>query len=112
MIDVSPKFVLVPAELETLMQQALAEVQAVATAEVNPFSNLTLLVEPRLTSPTQFYVVADPARVDGLEFAYLEGAPGPQIESRVGFEVDGLEIKVRLDFGCGWIDYRSWYRVG
>ena len=112
LIDVSPKFVLVPAELETLMQQALAEVQAVATAEVNPFSNLTLLVEPRLTSPTQFYVVADPARVDGLEFAYLEGAPGPQIESRVGFEVDGLEIKVRLDFGCGWIDYRSWYRVG
>ncbi len=112
LIDVSPKFVLVPAELETLMQQALAEVQAVATAEVNPFSNLTLLVEPRLTSPTQFYVVADPARVDGLEFAYLEGAQGPQIESRVGFEVDGLEIKVRLDFGCGWIDYRSWYRVG
>lgn len=112
LFDVSPKFVLVPAELETLMQQALAEVQAVATAEVNPFSNLTLLVEPRLTSPTQFYVVADPARVDGLEFAYLEGAPGPQIEGRVGFEVDGLEIKVRLDFGCGWIDYRSWYRVG
>ena len=112
LIDVSPKFVLVPAELEALMQQALAEVQAVATAEVNPFSNLTLLVEPRLTLPTQFYVVADPARVDGLEFAYLEGAPEPQIESRVGFEVDGLEIKVRLDFGCGWVDYRSWYRVG
>lgn len=112
LIDVSPKFVLVPAELETLMQQALAEVQAVATAEVNPFSNLTLLVEPRLTSATQFYVVADPARVDGLEFAYLEGAPGPQIESRVGFEIDGLEIKVRLDFGAGWVDYRSWFRVG
>ena len=112
LIDATPKFVLVPAELETVMSQALAEVQAVATSEVNTFSNLTLLVEPRLISATQFYVVAAPSMIDGLEFAYLEGSPGPQIESRVGFEIDGLEIKVKLDFGCGWVDYRSWFRVG
>ena len=51
------------------MQKALAEIQATATEDHNPFSNLTLAVEPRLTSATKFYMVADPQIVDGLEFA-------------------------------------------
>ncbi len=110
-IDVAPRYVLVPPELETAMQKALAEIQATATEDYNPFSTLTLVVEPRLTSATRFYMVADPQIVEGLEFAYLEGAPGPQIETRAGFEVDGTQIKVRLDYGCGWVDYRGWHRA-
>ena len=93
------------------MQKALAEIQATATEDHNPFSNLELAVEPRLTSATKFYMVADPQIVDGLEFAYLEGAPGPQIETRAGFEVDGTQTKVRLDCGCGWVDYRGWHAL-
>lgn len=112
LIDVAPRFVLVPPELETDMQRALAAIQASTSADFNPFSTLALVVEPRLTSQTRWYVVADPQTVDGLEYAYLEGAPGPQIETRAGFEVDGTQIKVRLDFGCGWVDHRAWYRVG
>jgi len=111
-IDVAPRYVLVPPELETDMERALSAIQASTVEDFNPFSALTLVVEPRLTSETRFYLVADPATVDGLEYAYLEGAPGPQIETRTGFEVDGTQIKVRLDFGCGWVDYRGWYRVG
>lgn len=110
-IDVAPRYVLVPPELETDMQKALAEIQATSTEEFNPFSALTLAVEPRLVSQSRWYVVADPATVDGLEYAYLEGAPGPQIETRQGFEVDGVQIKVRLDFGSGWVDHRGWYLV-
>ena len=56
------------------------------------------------------YCLTDPAMIDGLEYAYLEGAPGPQIETRQGFEVDGVQMKVRLDFGCGWVDHRSWFK--
>lgn len=111
-IDVTPRFVLVPPELETAMEKAISAVQATKTSDVNPFASLTLVVEPRLTSATRWYLASDPAMIDGLEYAYLEGAPGPQIETRVGFEVDGMQIKVRLDFGAGWIDYRGWYRVG
>ena len=112
LIDVTPRFVLVPPELETLAEMVLAEIAAAKTADVNPFSKLSLLVEPRLTNPAQWYVVADPASAEGLEYAYLEGAPGPQIETRAGFEVDGVQIRVRLDFGAGWIDHRAWHRVG
>lgn len=112
LIDATPRFVLVPAELETVAEQALAEIAATKTADHNPFENLTLVTDPRLTSATQWYVVADPAMIDGLEYAYLEGAPGPQIETRQGFEVDGVQMKIRLDFGCGWTDHRGWHRVG
>lgn len=112
LIDVTPKFVLVPADLETVMEKVISQVQATTVSDVNPFAKLTLVVEPRLTSATQWYVVADPALIDGLEYAYLEGAPGPQIETKAGFEVDGVQIKVRLDFGAGWIDHRGWYRLG
>ncbi|GAA0303425.1 prohead protease/major capsid protein fusion protein [Rhodovulum strictum] len=111
-IDVAPRYVLAPPELETEMQKALAAIQATSSEDFNPFSTLALVVEPRLTSQTRWYVVADPATVDGLEYAYLEGAPGPQIETRAGFEVDGTQVKVRLDYGCGWVDHRGWYRVG
>ncbi|MEM1345997.1 MAG: prohead protease/major capsid protein fusion protein, partial [Pseudomonadota bacterium] len=75
MIEVAPRFVLVPPDLETEMQRALAEVAANETAQINPFSALSLLVEPRLAAPMTWYVVADPATIDGLEWAYLEGAP-------------------------------------
>ena len=112
LIDVTPRFVVVPPDLETAMEKALTAVQASKTADANPFANLTLVVDPRLTPGTRWYVAADPALIDGLEYAYLEGAPGPQVETKTGFEVDGVQMKVRLDFGCGWIDHRGWFRVG
>lgn len=109
LISVTPKFVLVPSDLETATEKLLSTVQATAVTDVNPFALLSLIVEPRLTDTGRWYVAADPAEIDGLEFAYLDGAPGPQIESRNGFEVDGVEIKVRLDFGAGFVDHRGWF---
>jgi hypothetical protein len=31
------------------------------------------------------------------------------VETRNGFDVDGVEIKARLDFGAGGIDHRGAY---
>lgn len=112
LIDVTPRFVLVPPELETIAEQVLTEIAATTTADVNPFGKLVLLVEPRLSVANRWYVVSDPASAEGLEYAYLEGAPGPQIETRAGFEVDGVQTRIRLDFGAGWTDHRAWHRVG
>lgn len=109
-IDAKPYAVVVAPEMETAAEQLLTEINATNTDDVNPFGKLMLAVEPRLTDTGAWYVAADPATIDGLEYAYLEGAPGPQIETRQGFEVDGVQMKVRLDFGCGWIDHRGWYK--
>ncbi len=109
-IAVTPKFLLVPPELETMAETLVAQITPATVDEVNVFtSKLTVLVEPRLTDTGRWYVVADPAEVDGLEFAYLEGEPGPQIETQAGFDVDGVKVKVRLDFGAGFVDWRGWY---
>lgn len=109
LIAVTPKFLLVPSALETTATKALAAVSASETFMTNPFAGaLTALVEPRLPSASRWYIVGD-GTIDGLEYAYLAGQPGPQIESRAGWEVDGVEFKIRLDFGCGFLDYRNWY---
>jgi phage major head subunit gpT-like protein/phage head maturation protease len=109
-INVAPKFLIVPPHLETAAEQLLALIQATNSDDVNPFGGkLELLVEARLKSATRWYIAADPANVDGLEYAYLQGEEGPQLETKAGFEVDGMQFKVRLDFGGAFLDHRGWY---
>ncbi len=109
-IRVTPRNLLVPPALETTAEKWLASIAPATAADVNPFSgSLSLVVEPRLSSATRWYVTAEPSEIDGLEFAYLSGAEGPQVESRSGWDVDGVEIRVILDFGAGFIDHRGWF---
>jgi len=109
-IRVTPKHLMVPPALETEAEKWLAAVSAAKAADVNPFSgSLSLVVEPRLASTTRWYVTANPAEIDGLEFAYLAGGEGPQVESKSGWDIDGVEIRVILDYGAGFVDYRGWY---
>ena len=109
-INVVPTFLVVPPELETLAEQVLTEIAASEVANANPFAGkLKLLVEPRLTSASAWYVCAAPGAPDGLQHAYLDGVAGPQLFTREGFEVDGIEYKVRMDFGAGFTDHRGWY---
>lgn len=109
LISVTPRFLLAPPDMETACEKLLTQVQAVTTDGVNPFARLALVIEPRLVDVHRWYLVADPAEIDGLEYAYLSGSPGPQIETRAGFEVDGVQVKVRLDYGAGFVDWRGWY---
>jgi hypothetical protein len=109
LIVVEPAYVVVPPELETATEKLLTSIQPVVIDNVNVFSRLKLIVEPRFKDAFRWYVVADPASVDGLEYAYLAGSPGPQTFTRLGFEIDGVETKVRLDYGGGFVDWRGWY---
>lgn len=110
-IRVDPAMLIVPPELETVAEQLVAEIAATSTDESNPFSSkLTVLADAHLTDPQAWYVAALPGRPEGLQHAYLDGATGPQIFTREGFEVDASEFKVRLDFGAGFVDHRAWYK--
>lgn len=110
-INATPKYLLVPADLETEADQCLAVIYATAAADSNPLSGkLTVLTEARLTSATAWYLVADPAVLPCLEYSYLSGAEGPQLQSREGFDVLGQEFRVLIDFGCGALDWRGIYR--
>lgn len=109
-LNLQAKFLVAPAALETVAQQMLADIVSTKSGDVNPFAgSLTLIVEPRLdaVSDKAWYLICDPARIDTIEYAYLSGEQGVYIETRQGFHVDGVEIKARLDFGAGVIDYRG-----
>jgi hypothetical protein len=108
-IDIAPRYLLVGPDKETEAEQILTVLNPAAAADTNPFAGkLALAVDARLTG-TRWYVSADPATVDGLEYAYLEGEEGVAIETKAGFEVDGVQTKARVDFGAGFVDWRGWY---
>ena len=109
-VNATPAFLVVGPALETLGEQLLATLAAATPADVNPFSGgrLQLLVEPRLTGKS-WYLFATPGSRAVFEQAHLEAAPGPQVDSRLGWDVLGVDYRVYIDFGCGAIDWRGAY---
>lgn len=114
-LNVRPAFLIVPASLELKAEQLVAQnLMPAATSSVVPQSIRTLapISEPRLdaASETAWYLAASPNQIDTIEYAYLEGQQGAYIETRNGFDVDGVEIKCRLDFGAKAIDWRGLFK--
>ena len=48
--------------------------------------------------------------IDTVEYCYLEGEEGVHSEVKNGWEIDGIEIKARLDFAAKAIDHRGLIR--
>ncbi|MBF0187086.1 MAG: peptidase U37 [Magnetococcales bacterium] len=114
-LNIRPHFLVIPAALEVTAEQLLAQNLVPAkSADVVPNSlrTLSVIAEPRLdtSSETAWYLIAHPGQIDTIEYAYLEGNSGVHIETRNGFDVDGVEIKARLDFGAKAIDWRGFWR--
>ena len=61
---------------------------------------------PRITG-TEWYIFCDPLEAPVIEVAFLNGEQEPFLESMQGFEVDGMQWKVRLDYGVAAIDFRG-----
>jgi HK97 family phage prohead protease len=110
-IDIAPKFLVVGPAKETEAEQLLTTLAAAQVDEVNPFpGKLELLVDQRITGNT-WYLFADPAQAPVVEYATLRGqGDGVSTATRLGFEVDGVETKARVDFGAGVVDYRGAYK--
>lgn len=117
-LNLAPKFLIVPAAQEQLAYQYTSAQFVPATASaVNEFrAGGRTAVEPVVeaildaNSTTAWYLAADTGAIDTVEFCYLDGAEGPVIESEVGFEVDGISYKCRLDFAAKAIDWRGLYK--
>jgi HK97 family phage prohead protease len=108
LLNLRPAYLVVAVEQETLAEQVLTTIAATQPADVNPLAGrLQLVVDPRLPAGAWYVVSAD---ADALQFATLEGEDGPQVVTQQGFDVDGVRIRVRHDFGAGWLDYRSWVK--
>jgi len=109
-LGITPKFLVVPPQKETLAEIYLATLSAGEAADVNPFSGkLTLVCIPGLSnvSATGWYLFADPNQIPILEWSYLASQPGPQIETRSGWDLLGAEFRCFMDHGCGIIGTRG-----
>lgn len=109
-LNIAPRFLVTGPDKEVEAQQALTAVLAAQGSNVNVFAgSLTPITEARLTG-NAWYLVADPMTIDTIEYSYLEGEEGLFVEQRIGFEVDGIEIKGRVDFAAKAIDFRGMYK--
>jgi hypothetical protein len=115
LLNIVPRFLIVPAALETVADQFVsAALLASQASNVNPFAGrLSVIAEPRLDgdSDIAWYLAASIADgQDVLELAMLEGQDGPLVEQEIGFNIDGIQMKVRHDIGAKVIDWRGLYK--
>jgi len=114
-ISILPQYILVPPGNRSV--EARKQVTATtpsSTADVNPYAGrMQVIEEPRLipsSGQDPWFLAADPSRIDTVEYAYLDGQEGVFTETRMGFEVDGMEIKARHDFAAKAIDWRGLFK--
>lgn len=117
-LNLAPRWLIVPATQEQLAYQYTSSQYVPAKqSDTNEFrAGGRTAVEPIVeavldgNSTTAWYMAAGNEQVDTIEFAYLEGAEGVQMSSRIGFTVDGVELKASLDFAASTIDHRGVYK--
>ena len=113
-LNITPKYLVVPPELEMTAYQIVnstAAVDGVNSGVVNPYKGRFVVVaDAELTDPTAWYLVADATQHDTIEVTYLNGVETPRLETRQGFDVDGIEYKVAFDCGVSALDFRGLYK--
>jgi hypothetical protein len=115
LIAVTPRFLIVGPAKETEAETVLATIAAGTGADANLFAGkLQLLVEPRITG-NQWFVAGDPGINHAVEYAELDGTrsmsgTGPSVDTREGFDMLGLEVRVVYDVGAGVVAFQPLYR--
>ena len=109
-LNLYPKFIIAGPANEQKILKMLASINPIKTEDVNTFgSSLIPIIDPRINDKSWF-LVCDPAIIDLIEMGYLKGKTGPITEYRHGFEVDGLELKLKHIVGVKALDYRGFYK--
>jgi len=111
-LNITPKYLVVPPELEMTAYQIVnstAAVDGVNSGVVNPYKGRFVVVaDAELTDA--WYLVADASQHDTIEVTYLNGVETPRLETRQGFDVDGIEYKVAFDCGVSALDFRGVFK--
>jgi len=113
-IGATPRYILIPAALETAVDKLLAMLYPTSSTEAETAARgLIPLVEPRLDlkgQATAWYLFSPPDEMPTFEYAELQGYEGPRVESRPGWNTLGTEFRVVWHLGAGAIDYRGAYK--
>lgn len=96
----------------TLGEQYVSAIAPAQASAANPFSNgkLEVISDANLTTANPWYLFADPALDAEFVYGYLTTEPGIRMATRAGFEVEGVEMRIALDFGVGAAEARAAYK--
>lgn len=110
------RYLLVPPDLEFTARVLTQSVQVPGSAnnDANVLRGLVEpLVVPQFTDTNNWYLLADPVAIEGLEIGFLNGREEPELlvqdsptEGSV-FTNDAITWKVRHIYGGVWMDYRA-----
>ena len=116
MLNVVPKFLLVPAEQEFLARQMLSSTSdpdAKNSGVINPLMNSMQVVsdaELDAIDAKAWYLAADPSLMDTIEVTYLNGNQSPTIESQIAFDTLGIRYRIYMDYGVTVLDTKGLYK--
>ena len=111
-IGLRPSILLVPMEWGTqarlLNDAAFTPDDAGGYTKPNTVRGLfsTIIETPRLTG-NQYYMFASPGIEPTVEVSFLNGVQEPYLEQNNPFNVDGIQWKMRLDYGVGGVGFRG-----
>lgn len=111
-LHIVPGFLVVPPELEftakTLVHSSL--VPGSPNNDTNVLNGIVeVLVEPLLTEPADWFLIADPKSVPTVELGFLNGRETPEVLVKEDFEHDLVAYKGRLVMGGAILDWRAFY---
>jgi hypothetical protein len=115
-LNIPPKFFIAPLSLKGLAEQFFTT-QLIGGAENQPNKNnpwfgpkLTRIYDTRLDADdtAAWYMAAMKGRT--IRLFFLNGQKTPYMEQRVGFDVDGIQIKVRMDAAAKAIAWTGLYK--
>jgi len=111
-LDLMPSVLLVPIGLRSQALNINAAEFDVSVSNKFQVPNVvrgvfkTVIGTPRLSGTTR-YLLADPGTEPVFEVVFLDGINEPYIEQNMPFSVDGMQWKVRLDYGVGAIGFKG-----
>lgn len=112
-LNITPVFLIVPPELETIAEQLLTSITPAQPTNSVPdwVRRLTVVVDPRLSvaSTTAWYLAASPSVHDTIEVARLNGE-APLSRTEEAFNTLELRFRVVMDMGAAAIDWRGMYQ--
>jgi hypothetical protein len=120
LLNNTPKFLIVPAALETVAQQYtnIPGIVIEQQSNFNPFAQGEGVLRPVVdavldsSSTTVWYAATDATDCSTVEYCFLQGQEAPTVETKQGWYSDGMEFKVTHNFAAAAIDHRGLYKYG
>ena len=112
-LNIEPKYLIVSPDMELAANEFTSvNYVPVDQVKINPAYNTSLkvIVEPRLqglNNGLAWFLAASPQNIETIEYSFLEGDGELFTETKMGFEVDGIETKARMVFGCKALDWKG-----